>query len=235
MPLRTHGLENTGGADDAAVDRARAAPRLAWVDAPRLLREWAARRASVGSPGSSGHATVVIGITGPVGAGKSTLAARLGGVVLSTDNYLPDYAIVPEHERDDPRHSDGDTLRRNIAELRDGRATRVPQWSFQSHRREGWREVAPDAGLVPIVVVEGIHALADHAMPLLDIAVFVEAPRGVRWKRWEVLESTGQRGWGVERARVFFDGVAEPTFEKHEARYRAIAHAIVENGDGGDG
>ena len=48
----------------------------------------------------------VVGITGAVAAGKSTLARRLSACVVSTDHYLPDYDRTPEHLRDLPESSD---------------------------------------------------------------------------------------------------------------------------------
>jgi uridine kinase len=104
----------------------------------------------------------------------------------------------------------------------------VPVWSFKSHRREGHIEVAP----ARLIVVEGIHALHDPPHAHVDVGVYVEAPAPVRWARWEVLESSGARGWGVEAAREYFDRVAEPTFVAHAARYRGRAHFIVTNAHG---
>ncbi|HLP83425.1 MAG TPA: AAA family ATPase, partial [Phycisphaerales bacterium] len=167
----------------------------------------------------------VIGITGRVGAGKSTLAAQLSTCVLSTDNYLPDYELVPEHERDDPRHADFATLLANIATLRAGNAADVPVWSFHSHRREGFLRMQP----ADVIVIEGIHALHADLRDALHVRVFVEAPPATRWQRWEHLERTGVRGWGVEKARAFFDAVAEPTFSRWEHDYRTAAHIIVHN------
>jgi uridine kinase len=48
----------------------------------------------------------VVGITGAVAAGKSTLARRISACVVSTDHYLPDYDRTPEHLRDLPESSD---------------------------------------------------------------------------------------------------------------------------------
>jgi uridine kinase len=223
-------MEPRTNSPEAHEPRGARALRLAWSEAPARL---AAHAQSLGpatrlAGAGTAESRVVIGITGPVGAGKSTLAAMISRCILATDNYLPDYELVPEAERDEARHADGAALAQNIADLRAGRVARVPRWSFQTHRREGFTQVEP----AEIIIVEGIHALAPHALPLLDIAVFVEAPRDVRWRRWEVLESTGKRGWGVEKARTFFGEVAEPTFEKHAALYRAMAHVVVENGAG---
>lgn len=192
-------------------------PVVAWAEAAGVVAALARRAA--------GGGVAVVGITGRVGSGKSALAGRLGAAILSTDDYLPDYQAVPYHERDEPHHLDWGRLLSDIAVLRSGRSARVPVWSFQSHRREGEREVSSG----PVVVCEGIHALHQRVRGVLHVGVVVQAPADVRWARWEHLERTGERGWGVERARAFFEQVAEPTFAAREAEYRAAAHVIVDN------
>jgi uridine kinase len=202
-------------------DPGSSAETVAWHDAPARVRgliERAGRHAEAVGRG------VLVGIGGPVASGKSTLARALSPCVVATDDYLPDYDRVPIHERDEPRHADYRRLAADLAALREGRSARVPVWSFKSHRREGEREVAP----ARIVVCEGIHALFDEVAPLLDVAVFVDAPRAVRLERWRAREQAGDRGWSVEYATEFFHGVAEPTFERYAAAYRARAHVIVE-------
>ncbi|MEL6497880.1 MAG: hypothetical protein AAF937_02725 [Planctomycetota bacterium] len=200
VPLRVSGLDN---ARDAVVQRL----RLACLSRP------------------------IIGITGPVGSGKSTLAQRIcgtvGGLVISTDRYLPDYERVPAADRDLPEHSDLDRLAADLAELADsGRAT-IPRWSFHEHRRVGEDGVTATGP----IICEGIFALHDTVARGISVGVFVDAAPSTRWQRWEAIETSGARGWGVETARTHFETVAEPTFRRFEAEYRRHADIVVFNED----
>jgi uridine kinase len=167
----------------------------------------------------------VVGVTGAVASGKSTLARALSTCVVSTDHYLPDYDRTPEPVRDLPESSDLARLARDLGELRAGRATRIPHWSFDAHARIGEQHVEPGA----VIVVEGLHAL--HALPRahVDVAVFVDAPRDVRWRRAVERERAGDRPWPLEYLEHFFHTVAEPTYALHSERYRAEAHFVVVN------
>lgn len=177
-----------------------------------------------------GRPHTVVGITGPVGSGKSTLARMivdaLGACLLPTDAYLPDYTTVPELERDLPEHADLDLLARNLDDLRTRRRTHVPVWSFHTHKRESLRELILDGDLI---VVEGIHALDARVIHAIDIRVLVDAPSEVRWARWEQIESSGERGWGVDLARDHFQRVAEPTFHNRIDHLRRVADLVVWN------
>jgi len=168
---------------------------------------------------------VTVGIAGPVGSGKSFLARELSTCVLSTDDYLPDYDKVAYEERDLPEHADFQSLAHNLEYLKTGAKVVSPIWCFHEHRVVATRPVVPE----PVIVCEGIHAFYGPLSQHLDIKVFIDASRDVRWSRWERLEETGVRGWGVEKARKFFDAVAEPTFARYAGAYRAMANVILVN------
>ena len=211
-----------------------------WHEAAGRIVALAAMRAAARARGAPGRAAdgvagsatgsdastrpiAVVGITGPMAAGKSTLAAALGGLVLATDRYLPDYDGLPEHAWDLPEASDLPRLAADVAALRDGRATHVPTWSFHTHARSGEELLHPQ----PLVVVEGLHALHRRVRPHLDVAVFVDAPRTERWRRCVERERRGERGWSLEYVERFFGLVAEPTFDAHGRQAAEGADLLV--------
>ncbi|MGQ0626661.1 MAG: uridine kinase family protein [Phycisphaerales bacterium] len=201
------------------MNRAQAPIEVEMAAAPALI---AARALEAQRKGTG---CFVVAVGGAVGSGKSTLAGRLTPCVISTDDFLPDYDKVPYAERDLPERMDLAALINVLAALRQGQRAEAPVWSFQTHSRIGTREVLPGA----VVVCEGIHALTPAIAGVADLRVFVHADPDTRWARWENLERTGQRGWGVETARAFFHAVAEPTFAARVEGYLATAEVIVRN------
>jgi len=170
-------------------------------------------------------APVLIGVTGPVGAGKSTLAAMLTPCVLATDDFLPDHAETDRAVADEPAAADLGRVSEALRTLLAGRPVTVPIWSFHEHRAVGARRIEP----APIIVCEGIHAHEPPIDTLLHIRVYVEATKDVRRERWEQMALRGERGWGVEETRRFFREVAEPTFASRAEQLRRESHFLVCN------
>jgi uridine kinase len=167
----------------------------------------------------------VVGIGGAVGSGKSTLASRLDAAVISTDNYLPDYAMTPDHLRDEPESSNLNGLANDLLKIKEHGVAEIPTWCFQKHRSIGTQSIIAERG----IVCEGLFALHPALAHSIDIRVMVMADKTVRWKRWKAIEESGQRGWGVERAKQHFDEIAEPTFSKYVQLYHEDIDFIVHN------
>jgi uridine kinase len=173
----------------------------------------------------------VIAVTGPVAGGKTTLAHGIAGryrsAAITTDDYFPDYAKVERASRDEPDVADLARLAADTASLRSGRATRVPVWSFFENRRVDERVVEPGA----VVVVEGLFALHPILRDLIDLGIFVDAPRDARRERFVARSANGERGFTVEEADAHFAEIAEPTFWRHAPSYLLQAGARLEHDD----
>lgn len=220
-------------------------PILAWLDAPcEIINHLHQKHASaLGS--SNRRSALALGITGPVGSGKSTLAARLAqltpSVVLSTDDYLPDYETLDPSAYDNPSHADLDLLHNHIEQLALGKRIDKPIWSFQTHSRVGYERLSvhshqsqvdstPVAQVpCPLLIVEGIFALHETLGASLDCAIYVDAPPQDRWRRWKQMTLANERGWSIEQAHDFFQQYADPAFHARAPQYRQRACCIVTN------
>lgn len=167
----------------------------------------------------------IIAIGGPVGSGKSTLAKQLDSLVISTDEYLPDYEGLALDERDEPHRADLPRLASDLELLQSVGRAKIPRWCFQSHSRIGEQEVIADGP----IICEGIFALHPVITHLTRLRVLVIAAQDTRWKRWERIELEGERGMGVAAAREHFDSIAEPTYGKHAHLYESDLDLIVRN------
>jgi uridine kinase len=162
----------------------------------------------------------VVGIAGGSGAGKSTLArelARAAGsaLVVEVDWYYRDLSHLPAAERaewnfDHPDALDWDLLRDHVRNLQSGRAVRRPVYDFVSHTR---LPHGVDLQPQPLAVVEGILALHDPALrELLDLKIFVEAPRDLRLSR-RLRRDVAERGRSDRSVRLQFERTVDPMHE----------------------
>jgi uridine kinase len=153
------------------------------------------------------HATLLVGVDGSAGAGKSTLAATLSDKVVSTDDFI----TAPW------AWYDFDRLRAQVLDplLRDDRA-RYQRLDWNGSELRDWRTLEPGG----VVVVEGVGALELRLRDAYDYRIWVETPREVCLRRglerdgddalplWEAWFAREERYWAEQAPRASADIVA---------------------------
>ncbi|MCB2186148.1 MAG: uridine kinase [Deltaproteobacteria bacterium] len=176
-----------------------------------------------------------LGIAGPSGAGKTTLAQALaqslaarGPVVFQLDAYYRDLAALPPARRaaenfDVPGALDWELLVAQLRRLQAGQAVEQPVYDFARHTRDaGVRPLAPGG----LLIVEGLHALHDRLRPWLDLKIFVDLDQEACLAR-RLARDTATRGRSAAGVRQQFAATVRPMFEAHVAPLRAWADVVV--------
>ncbi len=137
--------------------------------------------------------SLVIGIAGGSGSGKTTVAQtilqRVGPdriAFLQHDSYYKDLGGLPPNQRaevnfDHPDSLESDLLGKHITLLRDGQAVQVPIYDFATHSRtERTFTVQPR----PVILVEGILIFAEKSLrEVFDVKIFVDTDSDIRFIR----------------------------------------------------
>ena len=137
--------------------------------------------------------SMIIGISGGTGSGKTTVANRIlesvsasEVVFIQQDSYYRNLTDLPLDFRglanfDHPDALDNEMLVNHVRRLRSGEAIELPLYDFKTNMRLGeTRLVEPK----PIVIVEGILIFVDpRLLEQMDIKVFVDTPDDIRFIR----------------------------------------------------
>ena len=151
--------------------------------------------------------TVVVGVGGGTGSGKTTVAdailARVGRervALIPHDAYYRDLSHLPFEERiktnfDHPDSLETELLVAHLDGLCARRAAEVPVYDFSTHTRtDKTRRVAPR----PVVLVEGILVFVERALrERFDIKVYVDADADLRFIR-RLQRDIAERGRTME-------------------------------------
>jgi type I pantothenate kinase len=185
------------------------------IDVPTLASRLAARR-------TEGD-TFVVGITGAVAAGKSTLARQLkdllgshGAVeVVATDGFLFDNASLEArgllNRKGFPETYDMATLRAALAAVRLGGAD-FPAYSHVTYDIDP--KLARRLDRPDVLIVEGLGLHAGAANVGLDLLIYLDA------------DEAHLEGWFVERFLGFWRA-AESDPASFYARFRHMSEAEV--------
>ena len=150
--------------------------------------------------------SLVIGVAGGSGSGKSTFAKRVRdyfadeAVLISCDNYYLAHDDIPIEKRaklnyDIPEAFEFDLMIKQMAELKSGKSVECPVYDFTVHTRSG-KTIKIDPK--PVVIIDGILALYEEKLrDVMDVKVFVETDADERILR-RVRRDVGERGRSVE-------------------------------------
>ena len=183
--------------------------------------------------------SVVIGIAGGSGSGKTTVQRRVMErfgtrriALLDHDAYSrPLDHLSPEQRArfnfDHPDALESDLMVAHLDRLIAGEAVEKPTYSFETHSRlEATQTVEPR----PVVLVEGILVLAEPALrERMDVKLFVDAAPDVRLMR-RMERDLHERGRSVESVLEQYRRTVRPMHLEFVEPSKRHADVIIPRG-----
>lgn len=183
--------------------------------------------------------TVVLGVAGGSGSGKTTVVDQIVRAVgparvavLRHDRYYRELGHLPPPERaafnfDHPDAFDDDLFVEHVHALVRGLAVPMPRYDYAAFTRvEGVDEVEPR----PVVLVEGILLFASARLrDLLDVKVFVDADADLRLLR-RLRRDVRERDRTVESVLEQYERTVRPMHLEFVAPSKRWADVIVPRG-----
>ena len=183
--------------------------------------------------------SLIVGIAGGSGSGKSTVARRIAGALpapevafIDMDAYYRNFSHLSMDERrrvnwDHPDALDIDLLVEHLGELRAGRAIEKPVYDFVTHARIA-RTERVEPGLV--VVIDGILLFADERVrALCDVKVFVDADADIRLIR-RIRRDIAERGRPLDEILEQYLSTVQPMHLQFVEPSKRYADVIVPRG-----
>ena len=183
--------------------------------------------------------TILIGIAGGTGSGKTTLADKLienfGSdevSILRHDNYYKRHDEMTYEERsllnyDHPDAFDTELLYEHIKMLKAGQAIEMPVYDYTVHNRSNKVVVVNPA---PVIVLEGILIFAEPSLcELMDIKVFVDTDADVRILR-RILRDVKERERSLDSVISQYLTTVKPMHEQFVEPSKRRADIIIPEG-----
>ena len=181
--------------------------------------------------------SLVVGIAGGTGAGKTTIAREITAGVESVtlvrlDNYYRDRSGVPMDEReqinyDHPDAFDWELLLAQLSALTEGQPVEMPEYDFSIHNRtDATTRVEPG----DVIIVEGILTLHHPRIrEMLDVKLYVETDADVRIIR-RIRRDVVDRGRDLEGVVSQYLSTVKPMHEQFVAPTKKEADLIIPEG-----
>ena len=183
--------------------------------------------------------TIVIGIAGGTGSGKTTLTHRLKEhfgeqevSVINHDSYYKRHDELPYEERcklnyDHPDSFDTDLMIEHLKQLRAGQSVEVPVYDYTIHNRSNETVTVHPA---PVIIVEGILIFASQELcDQMDIKVFVDTDADVRILR-RIVRDVKSRGRTLDSVVSQYLTTVKPMHEQFVEPSKRKADLIIPEG-----
>lgn len=182
--------------------------------------------------------SIVIGIAGGTGSGKSTFTNRLRDAfpkevaVIYHDNYYKAQDDIPFEERkktnyDHPDALETDLLVEHLKDLRAGRSIQCPVYDYTRHTRSDEVTVVEPR---TIILLEGILVLNDAQLrEQMDIKIFVEADADERILR-RVKRDVQERGRDLDGIIEQYLTTVKPMHYRYVEPSKAQADLVINSG-----
>ena len=163
--------------------------------------------------------TILLGIAGGTGSGKTTLADKL------IDSFGNDEVSILRH--DHPDAFDTELLCEHIKALKAGKSIQMPVYDYSIHNRSDETiEVNP----APVIVLEGILIFAEQSLcDLMDIKVFVDTDADVRILR-RIVRDVKERGRSLDSVIAQYLTTVKPMHEQFVEPSKRRADIIIPEG-----
>lgn len=153
-------------------------------------------------------ASVIIGIAGGTGSGKTTLTRQLKKQfsekvsVINHDDYYKRHDSLTLEERkkinyDSPDAFDTDIMVEDLKALKNGKTVHCPVYDYSVHNRTNRTQTVEPSD---VIIVEGILVFQSKALrELMDIKIFVDTDADERLIR-RILRDCGERGRSIDQS-----------------------------------
>ena len=180
---------------------------------------------------------LLIAIGGGSGSGKTTVANKIiellkdskNAVLIHLDDYYKDLSNMPMRDRektnfDHPDSIDWPLLREHMCSLIDGKAVKVPNYSFKEHTR-----IKPSKSMKPakIMIFEGIFALYDEECNRhFGLRIFIDTDSDIRFIR-RMQRDIKERGRTPESVISQWISTVKPMHDRFIEQSKKYAHIIL--------
>ena len=183
--------------------------------------------------------TLVIGIAGGTGSGKTTVANAIVDSVgeeyvsyLPHDAYYKNLANLPPAKKaainfDHPDSLESKLMATHIRMLKEGKDVHLPIYDFTTHARTG------DTILIkanPVILVEGILIFSEKSLrEMCEVKIFVDTDADIRLTR-RIRRDITERGRTIESVLAQYEETVRPMHLEFVEPSKRYADIIIPEG-----